>query len=97
MEKLVAHIWPGNVRELQHAIERAVIMAQCNQLKPEDFILQVNEPLPEGGYDSYNLEFVEKETIRRVLKMTMGNVSRAAKELGLTRTSLYRRMEKFGL
>ena len=97
MEKLMSHSWPGNVRELQHALERATIMAQSDQLKPEDFLFQDQEPSHELSFETYNLELVEKETIRRVLKMCGGNISRAASELGLTRTSLYRRMEKHGL
>ena len=96
MDKLMSHSWPGNVRELQHSLERATIMAHSEQLKPDDFLFQ-QEPAPEFSFESYNLELVEKETIRRVLKICAGNISRAASELGLTRTSLYRRMEKHGL
>ncbi len=90
--------WPGNVRELQHAIERAIIMTDNSVLQPEDFFLQPKtRKNEEVELDSYNLEEVEKNIIQKVLKKHAGNISHAAKELGLTRTSLYRRMEKYGL
>jgi len=98
LKKLQAYGWPGNVRELQHAMERAVIMTEATTLQDEDFMLTQNKNKPEEiDFESYNLEEVEKTIIRRVLKKHQGNVSFAAKELGLTRTSLYRRMEKHGL
>ncbi len=90
--------WPGNVRELQHVIERGVILCDSNTIKPHDIsfnatALRSNEE-PAG---TFNLDDIEKKTIQRVLLKYEGNVSKAAKELGLTRTSLYRRMEKHGL
>ena len=97
-KKLNVYTWPGNVRELQHAIERAIIMADGNVLTENDFILT-----PSGRYgndlelDNFNLEDIEKKVIQRVLKQCRGNITQAATELGLTRTSLYRRMEKYGL
>jgi DNA-binding NtrC family response regulator len=99
-KKLSAHHWPGNVRELQHAIERAVILGDSAILQPEDFFFPAASK--EGGkpaldFDDYNLETVEKTVIARVLGLHKGNVSKAAQELGLTRTSLYRRMEKYGI
>ena len=100
LEKLRAYAWPGNVRELQHAVERAVIMAEGPRLEADDFLLTAPAPAPAGEadtFDSYNLEDVERVVIERVLRKHQGNVSHAARELGLTRTSLYRRMEKYGL
>ena len=101
VEKLGAYAWPGNVRELQHAVERAVIMAEGARLEAEDFLLTAPAPAASAGeaeaFDSYNLEDVERVVIERVLRKHQGNVSHAARELGLTRTSLYRRMEKYGL
>ena len=92
------HPVPGNVRELQHAVERAVIMSEGDQLTSADFLLTAAPPPGESlAFDSYNLEEVEGEVIARVLRKHQGNVSRAARELGLTRTALYRRMEKHGL
>lgn len=98
VNRLTYYSWPGNVRELQHAIERAVILSDDNLLQTGDFFLsrksgsEFNE-----SFESYNLEEVEKNIIKRVLTKNEGNISKAAKELGLTRTSLYRRLEKYGL
>ncbi len=98
MNKLQMYHWPGNVRELQHTVERAVIMSDANVLQPSDFHLVVSEKnVDEVSLENYNLEDVEKKIIQKVLKKYKGNISYAAKELGLTRTSLYRRMEKHGL
>ncbi len=97
-KKLLQYSWPGNVRELQHAIERAVIMADTNVLQPFDFHLSNNrDTVDELELENYNLEEVEKIIILKVLKKHRGNISSAAKELGLTRTSLYRRLEKYDL
>ncbi len=98
MKKLTQYQWPGNVRELQHALERAVIMSDSDSLQPDDFLLSVrNEKVAEIEIDTYNLDDVEKNIIMKVLKQNQGNVTQAASVLGLTRTSLYRRMEKYGL
>ena len=98
MSKLVKYHWPGNVRELQHCMERAVILSESGVLKPEDFFFsQTLTGDEEFIFDSYNLDIVEKIVIGKALKKYHGNVSQAANELGLTRTSLYRRMEKHGL
>ncbi|AYA35973.1 sigma-54-dependent Fis family transcriptional regulator [Hymenobacter oligotrophus] len=103
LHKLKQHHWPGNVRELQHAVERAVILAEGNVLRPHDFTFSPMEqaattaaqpPLPEGPLQ---LSEVEKNTILRVIERHNGNITKAAKELGLTRTALYRRLEKHDL
>jgi DNA-binding NtrC family response regulator len=93
------HPWPGNIRELQHAIERAVILSNNAVLQPEDFNLSTSGPKEDGqlSLEQYNLEEVEKLLIRKVLKKYNGNITQAAAELGLTRSSLYRRLEKHGL
>ena len=98
IKKLNQYSWPGNVRELQHAIERAVIMCDGNSLSPEDFILS-SSVKSSGGMEleTFNLEDIEKTIIEKVLKTNQGNISQAASQLGLTRTSLYRRMEKHDL
>jgi DNA-binding NtrC family response regulator len=96
IKKLNQYSWPGNVRELQHALERAVIMTDSNALDVEDFILTAQTRKPgDIEFETYNLEEVEKRIINKVLKQNMGNITQAAKALGLTRTSLYRRMEKY--
>ena len=98
LKKLNQYPWPGNVRELQHAIERAVIMSEHPVLEPDDFFL--SSPTRRTGeleFENYNLDEIEKTVIEKVLKQSQGNITIAANELGLTRTSLYRRMEKYGL
>jgi len=97
MVKLQKYRWPGNVRELEHAIERAVILTDSTLLRPEDFILSAADSVPQTEFENHNLEEVEKIVIRRVLAKNNGNVSRAAEELGLTRASLYRRLQRYGL
>jgi two-component system response regulator HydG len=98
MKKLERYRWPGNIRELIHMLERAIILAESQVLQPVDFLFPDTEAEVECViFDNYNLEDVEKAVIRKALKKHEGNVSHAAKDLGLTRTSLYRRMEKYGL
>ncbi|MHC1705447.1 MAG: sigma-54-dependent transcriptional regulator [Tenuifilaceae bacterium] len=99
LKKLNIYHWPGNVRELQHAIERAIIMCDSNLLQPDDFFLSSSKQAKstESEYDTNNLEEVEKAIINKVLKQYQGNITLAANELGITRTSLYRRMEKYDL
>ncbi|MCF8372873.1 MAG: sigma-54 dependent transcriptional regulator [Bacteroidales bacterium] len=97
LRKLEQYSWPGNIRELQHAIERAVIMGDGNRLEADDFILSSPRKVDEFELENYNLDEVEHKIINRVMQRHKGNVSHAAAELGLTRTSLYRRLEKYGL
>ena len=98
MNKLMAYHWPGNVRELQHCIERAVILSESRELKPEDFFFSSTTDGEENFlFDSYNLDDVEKTVISKALKKYKGNIRQAANELGITRSSLYRRMEKYGI
>jgi two-component system response regulator HydG len=98
LKRLEKYNWPGNVRELRHAVERAVIMSDSDTLGPKDFFLPDSKTTRDGvALDTYNLGEVEEKVIRAVLIKHQGNVSHAAKELGLTRTSLYRRMQKHGL
>ncbi len=103
---LVAHGWPGNVRALRHAIERAVILGEGEMLEPSDFSLAVGGAAPgaaavlspgPGAPDSPRLDAVERDAIARALDAHGRNISRAAESLGLTRASLYRRMQKHGL
>ena len=98
-EHLKNYNWPGNIRELQHAIERAVIMNENGILQASDFPLGVSEPAAGDDihFDDYNLQRVEKTVIRKAIEKHHGNISHAARELGLTRSALYRRLEKYGL
>jgi DNA-binding NtrC family response regulator len=95
MEKLKRYAWPGNIRELQHAIERAVIMTDSASLQETDFLF--SRPATAMSPETLNLDEVEKAAIVKALGIHSGNISKAAEELGLTRASLYRRMEKYGL
>ena len=98
LKKLEKYQWPGNVRELQHALERAVIMSDSQILQPADFFFADPERAESGPVlDNYNLEEAEKTLIRKTLSKCGGNISHAAKELGLSRSALYRRLEKYGL
>ncbi len=93
---LLAHAWPGNVRELDHAVERAVLMAKGAELRAEDLGLK---PATEAAaaLDEMSLEDVERLLIRKALDRFDGNVSRAATILGLSRSALYRRLQRHGL
>jgi two-component system, NtrC family, response regulator HydG len=99
VKKLEKYKWPGNIRELQHAIERAIIMSEKSALQPEDFFFlsQSNDGTDEPVNETLDLDEVEKNTIKKAINKNGGNISKAAKELGLTRASLYRRLEKHGL
>jgi two-component system, NtrC family, response regulator HydG len=96
MNKLKKYPWPGNVRELQHSIERALIMADSNTLQESDFLFS-RKGGEELTSDTLNLDEVEKAAVAKAIQLHNGNISKAAEELGLTRASLYRRMEKYGL
>jgi len=98
LKKLEKCKWFGNIRELQHTIERTIIMCDSDILQASDFILtSTDEKGDELTLDSYNLDDIENNVIQKALRKNKGNISQAAKELGLTRTSLYRRLEKYGL
>ena len=95
-DKLKRYAWPGNIRELQHGIERAVIMTDSATLQESDFLLSRTVSSSPNS-NTLNLDEVEKTAIVKALNMHNGNISKAADELGLTRASLYRRMEKYGI
>jgi DNA-binding NtrC family response regulator len=97
-DTLLRYHWPGNVRELQHVIERAVIMAEGQQINTDDLQLS---PQKFGGakplHADMALEEMERIMVQKAIEKYKGNISRAAAELGLTRAALYRRIEKFDL
>lgn len=96
--KLENYHWPGNIRELQHALERAIIMSDSEVLQPEDFMFSPASQTEDGLiFENYNLQISEKIIIQKAISKHKGNISKAAKELGLTRASLYRRMEKHNI
>lgn len=99
IDKLMNHPFQGNVRELQYTIERAVIMAEGESIKAEDLIFSPIEQAKEDTNEEqdFSLSTVEKNTILRVIEKHNGNITKAAKELGLTRTALYRRLTKYDI
>ena len=97
MQSLREHPWPGNVRELDHAIERAVLLSGGPLIRSIDLGLRATPPSGTPRLEEMNLEEVEKHLIQRMLARHGGNVSQAANALGLSRSALYRRLEKFGL
>lgn len=99
LQKLKSYNYPGNVRELQYTIERAVIMADDHILRPDDLIFSILETSTEQVVDDDNIQLstLEKNAILRVIEKHNGNITRAAKELGLTRTALYRRLSKYDI
>jgi len=96
MQMLLEHSWPGNVRELDHAVERAVLMAPGPLVKPGDLGLRATK---DGGgrLEDMSLEDVECFLIKKAMTRFDGNVSQAAKALGLSRSALYRRLQRYGL
>ncbi|HQR37998.1 MAG TPA: sigma-54 dependent transcriptional regulator [Blastocatellia bacterium] len=96
LRALCENTWPGNVRELDHTVERAVLMVQGEVITPADLGLQ-REQGATTRLDDMNLEDVEYHLIRKALERHGGNVSQAAERLGLSRSALYRRLQRFGL
>jgi DNA-binding NtrC family response regulator len=96
IKALLAHAWPGNVRELDHAVERAVLMAQGDSVRAVDLGLRTGREGP-PRLEEMSLEDVEALLIKKALARFSGNVSHAANALGLSRSALYRRLQRYGL
>jgi transcriptional regulator with PAS, ATPase and Fis domain len=96
IKALNKYVWPGNIRELEHIIERAVIISDNNNIEVEDLHF-TNKRHDTNMSNSLNLEKTEKDLVQKALDKHKGNISKASKDLGLTRAALYRRLEKFGL
>ncbi|HKE28728.1 MAG TPA: sigma-54 dependent transcriptional regulator [Bryobacteraceae bacterium] len=96
IKALLAHGWPGNVRELDHAVERAVLMAQSDSIRAGDLGLRSGREGP-PRLEEMSLEDVEALLIKKALARFNGNVSHAASALGLSRSALYRRLQRYGL
>jgi len=98
---LINYSWPGNIRALRHAVERAVILSEGDRIGPHDLQLDYSGDMTQAETEVmptiFNLDHLEKETISKALRKHGFNISRTANELGLTRASLYRRMEKHDL
>jgi transcriptional regulator of acetoin/glycerol metabolism len=95
-QKLGSYAWPGNIRELQHVIERAIILSDREVLKPADFLV-IQETGRVADPVGFRMEDVEKQTIQQALEKHRYNISKAAEELGMARTTLYRKMTKYGI
>jgi DNA-binding NtrC family response regulator len=95
-QALESHLWPGNVRELGHAIERAVLLARTGSITANDLGLQ-GPPEAAAGTEEMTLEQAEKLFIQKVLGRHGGDVRKAAEQLGMSRSALYRRLQQFGL
>ena len=95
--KLLKYAWPGNVRELQHTVERAVILGDGSLLRPENFMFQASVSRQKKEEEVLNLEQLERQAVERAMRLSEGNVTRAAEYLGITRFALYRKLEKLGL
>ncbi len=96
MKALIEYHWPGNVRELDHAVERSVLMATARAIRTSDLGLRAGSD-PGTRLEDMSIEEVEYVLIRKALARNDGNVSRAADDLGLSRSALYRRLQKYGL
>ena len=98
--KLLKYAWPGNVRELQHTMERAVILGDGSLLRPENFVFQATAPAVRPHKEEkevLNLEQLERQAVERAMRLSEGNMTKAAEYLGITRFALYRKIEKLGL
>jgi DNA-binding NtrC family response regulator len=96
MQLLLDHAWPGNVRELDHSVERAILMSQDDVVRARDLGLRTSKEAT-ARIEDMSLEEVEGFLIKKALARYDGNVSQAAKALGLSRSALYRRLQRFGL
>jgi DNA-binding NtrC family response regulator len=96
LQKMLDHPWPGNVRELDHSIERAVLMSTSEQIQAADLGLE-SEKAASAKIEDLSLEEVENLLIKKALARHSGNISHAADALGLSRSALYRRMQKYGV
>ncbi len=98
LEALLQHRWPGNVRELDHVVERAVLMSSGNMVTAFDLALQsTSDARITARFDEMSLEEVERLLIQKALARCGGNANRAAEALGLSRSALYRRLQKYGI
>ena len=95
--KLLRYSWPGNVRELQHTMERAVILGDGSLLRPDNFLFQASSPRLKKEEEILNLEQLERQAVEKAMRLSEGNMTRAAEYLGITRFALYRKIEKLGL
>jgi DNA-binding NtrC family response regulator len=96
LQQLMQYAWPGNVRELEHAIERAVLLCRGDEVEPADLAAAPTRPAP-PSIENMSIDEVEALLVGKALRRYDGNISQAAEALGLSRSALYRRIEKYGL
>jgi DNA-binding NtrC family response regulator len=95
MQQMMQYAWPGNVRELEHAVERAVLLCRGDEIEPSSLAIAARSS--SQSFESMSIDEVEALLVRKMLRNCEGNISQAAKALGLSRAALYRRIEKYGL
>ncbi|MGC9343152.1 MAG: helix-turn-helix domain-containing protein [Bacteroidales bacterium] len=93
-EKLTEYHWPGNIRELRHIVERAVILSEGERLKPSDFPLKQSY---QPKFAASSFDSIEREAIQRALENNYHNHTKTASELGIGRSTLYRKIKKYGI
>jgi DNA-binding NtrC family response regulator len=96
MQMMMQYPWPGNVRELEHTVERAVLLCRGEEVEPANLAISTARS-GTTSFENMSIEEVETLLIRKVLRRCDGNISQAAEALGLSRASLYRRIEKYGI
>lgn len=97
MAKLEEYHWPGNIRELAHSIERAVILCKSGVITPDDFVFRVRPSAADADETTFRLEDYDKKAVSGALSRHNGNLSKAAEELGIARSTLYRKISRFGI
>ncbi|QHT71345.1 sigma-54-dependent Fis family transcriptional regulator [Rhodocytophaga rosea] len=97
LSRLKKYEWPGNIRELQHAVERAVILSEHPVISSAELFLQKQSLPAKNAGRTLSLEEVERNYLKELIEKNEGNISKVAKELGMTRPALYRRINKYGL
>ena len=97
MDKLMQYNWPGNIRELKHMAEKAVILGEGKTLHVEDFFYGARTTDKEVLSDILDLELLEKAAIRKAIGHNKGNITRAVKELGISRRALYYKLRKYDI
>jgi len=96
LQQMIQYAWPGNVRELEHTVERAVLLCRGDEIDPADLAIAAARTSTQS-FENMSIDEVEALLIRKVLRRCDGNISQAAESLGLSRSALYRRIEKYGL
>jgi DNA-binding NtrC family response regulator len=96
VQSMLSYAWPGNVRELSHVVERAVLIGGSKEIQTGDLMLERRAAAGSARIENLTLDAAEEMLIRNALERCSGNVQAAAEQLGLSRSALYRRMEKYG-